>query len=233
VQPRFLATYASLFVYGAIAMAITSRLAFPEAKQEAAGEGARPLAEIARQPRFLVAVICGIGSYALMSLLMTAAPIAMVSCGLGQENAALGIQWHVLAMFAPSFFTGPLIARFGKEPIIAIGLALLVICAVVALMGIELVHFWGALILLGVGWNFGFIGATSMLTETYRPSEKGKVQGFNDLLVFGSSAIASFSSGRLFATVGWEPINYIVFPVVAICVVALAVGLLKRAAKPA
>jgi MFS family permease len=199
---------------------------------EAHSEG-RPLAEIARQPRFLVAVICGIGSYALMSLLMTAAPIAMVSCGLGQENAALGIQWHVLAMFAPSFFTGPLIARFGKEPIIAIGLALLVICAVVALMGIELVHFWGALILLGVGWNFGFIGATSMLTETYRPSEKGKVQGFNDLLVFGSSAIASFSSGRLFATVGWEPINYIVFPVVAICVIALAVGLLKRAAKPA
>jgi MFS family permease len=196
-------------------------------------EQGRPLAEIARQPRFLVAVICGIGSYALMSLLMTAAPIAMVSCGLGQENAALGIQWHVLAMFAPSFFTGPLIARFGKEPIIAIGLALLVICAVVALMGIELVHFWGALILLGVGWNFGFIGATSMLTETYRPSEKGKVQGFNDLLVFGSSAIASFSSGRLFATVGWEPINYIVFPVVAICVIALAVGLLKRAAKPA
>jgi MFS family permease len=190
--------------------------------------GGRSLGEITRQPRFIVALICGIGSYSAMSLLMTAAPLAMVGCGLGQNNAALGIQWHVLAMFTPSFVTGSLIARFGKEPIIAVGLGLLAACALVALAGIELMNFWVALILLGVGWNFGFIGATAMLTETYRPQEKGQVQGLNDFLVFGAVAIASFSSGHLFSTVGWERINWVAFPIIAVCAIALAVGFVSR-----
>jgi MFS family permease len=205
--------------------------AVPTASQ--AGAHGRPLGEIARQPRFVVAVVCAVGSYALMSLLMTAAPLAMVGCGISQENATLGIQWHIVAMFAPSFVTGSLIARFGKEPIIAIGMALLAICAIVALMGIDIANFWIALILLGVGWNFGFIGATSMLTETYRPAEKNAVQGLNDFLVFGGSAIASFSSGHLLATLGWEPINYVVFPVVAVCAAALVIAVLMRRARPA
>ncbi len=182
----------------------------------------RPLGEIVRQPHFIVSVICAVGSYASMSLLMTAAPLAMVACGLGQTNAALGIQWHVLAMFAPSFFTGHLVARFGKEPIMAVGLALLAACALVAIAGIDLMNFWLALILLGVGWNFGFIGATAMLTETYRTEEKSKVQGLNDFLVFGSVAVASLSSGHLFATVGWERINWVALPIIGACALALA-----------
>jgi MFS family permease len=155
---------------------------------------------------------------------MTAAPLAMVACGLGEDNAALGIQWHVLAMFGPSFFTGALIARFGKEAIIAAGLLLLVGAGGVALLGIDLAHFWIALILLGLGWNFGFIGATAMLTETYRPEEQSRVQGLNDFILFGFVALASFSSGGLFSTVGWSAINLIVFPVVAVCGLALALA---------
>jgi MFS family permease len=188
----------------------------------AEGSGGRPFSEIARQPRFIVAVICGMGSYSLMSLMMTAAPLAMVQCGLGEDNAALGIQWHVLAMFGPSFFTGHLIARFGKEWIIATGMTLLAICAAVALSGIALLNFWVAMVLLGVGWNFAFIGATTMLTETYRPEEKGKVQGVNDSLVFAAVAIASFSSGQLLSSVGWDWLNYGFFPVIAICLATLA-----------
>jgi MFS family permease len=183
---------------------------------------------IVHQPRFVVALVCAIGAFMMMSLLMTAAPLAMVACGLGADNAALGIQWHVMAMFAPSFVTGNLIARFGKEAVIGAGMALLAVCAMVALAGIDLHNFWIALVLLGVGWNFGFIGATAMLTETYRPEERGKVQGFNDLLVFGSVAVASLSSGALFATVGWQTINLLVFPAVAVCAAALAYSLIAR-----
>lgn len=144
-----------------LALVIVSFLSGPAriAPPKASRQGGRPLMEIARQPRFIVAVVCGIGSYGLMSLVMTAAPLAMVACGLGEDNAALGIQWHVLAMFGPSFFTGTLIARYGVDVIVTIGMALLAACGAVALAGIDLANFWMALILLGLGWNFGFIGA--------------------------------------------------------------------------
>jgi MFS family permease len=204
--------------------------AAPSAASRSAG---RPLAEIVLQPRFIVALVCAIGSYALMTLVMTAAPLAMVGCGLGQDNAALGIQWHVLAMFGPSFFTGALIARFGKETIVAVGLILLAACAVVALLGIDLWHFWGALILVGLGWNFGFIGATAMLTETYRAEERSKVQGFNDFALFTVVALASFSSGKLFSSLGWEAINVVVFPVAALCAVALGMATFMRRSRAA
>jgi MFS family permease len=190
--------------------------------------GGRPLGEIVRQPRFLVAVACAVGSYAAMSLVMTAAPLAMVACGLGENNAALGIQWHVLAMFGPSFITGSLIARFGKEAVIAVGVALLVACAAVAVAGIELFNFWVALILLGVGWNFGFVGATAMLTETYRPEEQARVQGLNDFIVFGAVALASLSSGGLFTTLGWTWLNLAALPVVAIAAAAVGLALAGR-----
>jgi MFS family permease len=190
--------------------------------------GGRPLAEIVRQPRFIVAVLCAIGSYSMMTLVMTAAPLAMVACGLGEDKAALGIQWHVLAMFGPSFFSGALIARFGAERIIAAGLCLLAGCAVVGLSGIDVGHFWLAIILLGVGWNFGFVGATTMVTATYRPEERAKVQGLNDMLVFGVVAVASFSSGKLFSTVGWTSINLVVFPIVLLCALALSSTLVMR-----
>jgi MFS family permease len=231
------------FVGGFLAMSVLAALgllvlfglrgaaaAIPE---PAARSGGRPIGEIIRQPRFIVALVCGIGSYALMSLVMTAAPLAMVACGLGQDTVALGIQWHAIAMFAPSFFTGSLIARFGKEPVIAVGLALLAGCAVVALAGIDIAHFWGALILLGIGWNFGFIGATAMLTETYRPQERARVQGLNDLVLFGFVALASFSSGALFSGVGWNALNMIIFPVVTICAAALVLGYFASRRQPA
>ncbi|MBN9669844.1 MFS transporter [Roseibium aggregatum] len=179
--------------------------------------GGRPLGQIMSQPRFLVAVACGICSYALMSLVMTATPLAMIACGLSETDAALGIQWHVLAMFGPSFFTGNLIGRFGKERIVSVGLALLAACSVVALMGVELTHFWTALVLLGLGWNFGFIGATAMLTDTYRPEERNLVQAVNDFLVFGFVAAASFSSGALLNFFGWDTVNMLVFPFVVLC----------------
>ncbi len=179
----------------------------------------RPLGEIMRQPRFLIAVTAGIVSYGLMAFLMTAAPLAMVDCGLPIETAALGISWHILAMFAPSFFTGRLIDRFGKEMITGIGLGMIAVSAVIALNGLTVAHFWSALILLGVGWNFGFIGATAMVTDCYRPEERTRVQAANDFLVFGSVALASFSSGKLLSAGGWETVNWLAFPPIAIALI--------------
>jgi MFS family permease len=176
---------------------------------------ARPLAEIARQPRFIVAAACGTASYALMNLMMTAAPLAMFDCGHSVRNAALGIQWHVLAMYAPSFVTGGLIARFGAIPIVAIGLALLAASALVGFDGITVAHFWSALALLGVGWNFAFVGATTMLLDCYRPEERTKVQSFNDFLIFGTMALGSFASGAMLANFGWHIVNLVMLPVVA------------------
>ncbi|MHC5653864.1 MFS transporter [Stappia sp. ICDLI1TA098] len=183
--------------------------------------GVRPLSEIMAQPRFIVSAACAITTYALMSLVMTATPLAMIGCGLTADDAAHGIQWHVLAMFGPSFFTGHLITRFGRERIVAIGLALLSGCAAVALSGIDVAHFWTALILLGLGWNFGFIGATAMLADAYRPQERARVQSVNDFLVFGFVAMASFSSGALLQNFGWETVNWLVFPFTIVSLILL------------
>ncbi len=176
----------------------------------------RSLKEIASQPRFILAVTAGVVSYALMSFVMTAAPIAMVGCGHTVGEAALGIQWHVLAMFGPSFFTGRLIQRFGVKTITATGLLILAASGAVGLSGLGLEHFWIALVLLGVGWNFGFIGATAMVTACHRPEERNRVQAMNDFLVFGSVAISSFASGKLLSVAGWETINWMIFPCVAL-----------------
>ncbi|MEM9330175.1 MAG: MFS transporter [Pseudomonadota bacterium] len=184
-------------------------------------ENTRPLGEIMSQPRFVIAALCGTSTYALMSFVMTGAPLAMVHHGHSVEHATLGIQWHVMAMFGPSLITGSLIARFGKETVVFAGLVILIACAVVALSGLQLVHFWGSLILLGLGWNFGFIGATAMITDTYKPSEKNKAQGANDFIVFGSVALASLMSGQTLNAFGWDFLNLVIFPVVAICLVGL------------
>ena len=176
----------------------------------------RPLPAILRQPRFIVAAACGMAAYAMMNMVMTSAPLAMVGCGHSVTDATLGIQWHVLAMYGPSFFTGSLIARYGVERITGIGLGLIVLTAVVAISGVTVAHFWTALVLLGLGWNLAFIGATTMVTECHRPEERTKVQAFNDFLVFGSMAVSSFSSGQLLETVGWAAINEVVIPVVIV-----------------
>ena len=175
-----------------------------------------------RNPRFIVAVACGVASYAMMNLVMTAAPLAMVGCGHSVTDAALGIQWHVLAMFAPSFVTGNLIARFGVGRITGIGLALIALTGVVGIAGITVAHFWVALVLLGLGWNFAFIGATTMVTQCYRPAERTKVQAFNDFLIFGSMALASFSSGLLLAQFGWQTVNEVIFPTIFVAGALLA-----------
>jgi len=188
----------------------------------------RPLAAIVAQPHFLVGLLCGVGSFALMSFVMTGAPLAMVGCGFSADEATLGISWHVMAMFGPSFFTGRLVHRFGAERIIALGLLLLLGCAGVALTGIALWQFWTALILLGLGWNFGFIGATAMVADAYRPAEKGKAQGFHDFVLFGSVAFASLMAGMVYNIWGWNMLNWIVFPVALICLGALGVLMTRR-----
>jgi MFS family permease len=192
----------------------------------------RPLAEIIRQPRFIVAAGCGVASFGLMNLVMTAAPLAMVMCNHSVGEAALAIQWHVIGMYAPSFFTGTLIAWFGVRAMIASGLLLLVASASIGLLGIELWNFWIALALLGIGWNLAFIGATTLVTESYGPRERNKVQAFNDFLVFGSTAIGSLSSGALLSRYGWSAVNDVVFPVVVVAAVLLAWGTFARRLNP-
>lgn len=188
----------------------------------------RPLSQILLSPRYILAIATGTVSYGLMTFLMTASPIAMVGHGHSIDQAALGIQWHILAMYAPSFFTGALMVRFGKERIAAIGLLLIGASAMVALSGFDIAHFWISLILLGLGWNFGFIGATAMVAEAHTPAERSKVQGANDFLVFGTVACASFSAGSLLHSSGWQTINWIVLPAVAL----ILVPLVWRAARP-
>lgn len=175
---------------------------------------ARSLRTIACTPKFVVAAVAGVVSFGLMSFIMTAAPMAMVGCGHTIGEAALGIQWHVLAMFAPSFFTGRLIARWGKLTVTALGLALIAASGLLALAGLELLHFWGSLVLLGLGWNFGFIGATALVTDTYNEAERAKVQSLNDFLIFGTVALASFGSGHLLGASGWGAINAFMLPLV-------------------
>lgn len=213
--------------YGQAALALLAlplllALRLPPPTQASVSGPARSLGAIVRTPQFIVACTAGVVSYGLMAFLMTATPMAMVGCGFSVGEAALGVQWHVLAMFAPSFVTGRLMARWGKLPVTALGLLLTGASGVIALMGLELLHFWGALILLGVGWNFSFIGATALLTESYRPAERAKVQALNDFLVFGTVALASFGSGRLLHTAGWDAINAGMLPLVAAVLLMLA-----------
>jgi MFS family permease len=212
-------------------MAVLAFLKIPKPKIERSGGGGRPVLEIMAQRSFVIAATSAICAYALMSLVMTAAPLAMVACGHSEADAALGIQWHVLAMFGPSFFTGTLIARYGKPKVVAAGFLLLGGCAAVALMGLEVAHFWIALVLLGLGWNLAFIGATAMVTETYRSEERNKVQAANDFLVFGFVATASLASGSLLNAFGWETINVLVFPIIGLC--CLLLFLVRRPSRAA
>ena len=183
--------------------------------------GGRSLFAILTMPRYMLAVATGVVSYGLMAFVMTAAPIAMVADGHSVDNAALGIQWHLLAMFAPSFVTGRLMVRFGKERVTAAGLVLIAISGLVALAGTALPHFWGSLALLGIGWNFSFIGATAMVTDCHTPAERGKAQGANDFLIFGTTAAVSFLAGSILHSSGWAMINWLIFPVVAAILVPL------------
>lgn len=192
--------------------------------------GGRPLLVIARQREFVVAVVCGAVSYMLMNFLMTAAPLAMRMCGHSQEASNLGLQWHVIAMYAPSFFTGRLITRFGAGRVAATGLALTGVSAAIGLAGVDIAHFWVTLILLGLGWNFGFVGASAMVLESHRAEEKTRVQTLNDFIVFGTMAVGSFSSGSLLTSHGWQVVLWVSFAPLLLAIVALGLAA-RRPAK--
>ncbi|WP_425374225.1 MFS transporter [Neorhizobium lilium] len=226
----FAGTFVALVPLGLLAVCILAFVKLPAMNVVSqAGLPARPLREIVLTQRFMSGMICGIGTYALMTFVMTGAPLAMViGCGFPTEMAALGIQWHVLAMFGPSFFTGMLISRYGAEKVVAAGLLTLMGCAVVAHMGVALWNFWGALVLLGIGWNFGFIGSTAIVASSYRPHEADKVQGFHDIVLFGTVALSSFSSGKIFVTWGWSFINLAIWPVTILCLAILLALIFSR-----
>ena len=231
----FLGTY-----YAVIALNLLGALLFffldipkPPPAQEGAPKG-RTRMELLKTPRIAVAVICATVSYALMNLVMTSTPLAVVGCGFDPGNAADVVTGHVLAMFAPSFFTGHLIVRFGVERIVAAGLIILAAAGAVALHGVELENFFLALILLGLGWNFGFIGATTMLAASHTVEERGRMQGLNDFIVFGGVTVASLASGGLMncsggdAVTGWASVNLAMAPFLALAGGAMIWLMLRR-----
>ena len=215
-QPEFLASYASLMVFSLISMAILSQLQIPWVKEDEATAPPRALGNIMAQPTFIVAVTLSAIGYGVMSLLMTATPLAMGFASHPYSSAATVISWHVIAMFGPSLITGSLIKRFGLLSVMLAGVAIMFACVAAALSGIAVTHFWLALVLLGVGWNFMYVGGTTLLTDAYRPSEKAKTQGVHDFLVFGVSIVSSFSSGLLLESNGWQMLNYVAIPFLAI-----------------
>jgi MFS family permease len=230
MQPTFLATYATLAGFALLSLLLVSRLRIPALSSEQRHATGRPMSEIARQPAFIVAVLAAACGYGVMNLLMTATPIAMDMCRHPFSDAAFVLEWHVIGMFAPSFFTGGLIKRHGVLNILAVGTLLMFACVAIALAGTSVMHFWWALLLLGVGWNFLYIGGTTLLTETYRPEERAKVQGGNDFLVFAVQGITSLSSGVLITHEGWATLNYWALPALAITTIAtLRWWLVRRA----
>ncbi len=234
VQPTFLASYASLMGFCLVTMAILAGLRIPEPHASESHGPARPLREIVSQPVFVVAVVVGALGYGVMNLLMTSTPLAMGFCGHPYAAAASVISAHVVAMFGPSFFTGSLIQRFGVLNVMLAGVALMFACVGMALSGQQVRHFWFALVLLGVGWNFMYVGGTTLLTEAYRPQEKAKAQGANEILVFCTTATSSFTSGVLVNAAGWQTLNYVALPFLAIAgSAALWLALKRRAAAAA
>jgi len=203
----FAGAYLALAGVALLAMGLLAFIQFPPAPARQAASGGRPLGEIMRQPVFVVAAAAGALGYGVMNLLMAATPIAMQTCGLPFSDVALVLEWHVIGMFAPGFFTGHLIRRFGTLPIMAVGVALNVVCVLIALSGVDFKQFLAALFLLGLGWNFLFTGATTLALTAYRPEEKDKAQGALNFCVFAVLALSSLASGVLVTTQGWMLLN--------------------------
>ena len=219
---RFMGSYLSLTAF---ALATVALLRFIRIPPPAAGEqssSGRPLLQIAVQPRFIVAVLCGATSYGVMNFLMTSTPIAMGVCGHPYADAAFVISAHVVGMFAPSFVTGSLIRRLGLAPVMLAGVLLNFASIGTALSGVSVAQFWWALVLLGIGWNFTYIGGTTLLTEAYRPEERAKAQGANEIAIFAVQAISAFSSGVLVNARGWDTLNYVALPLVVLAGAAIA-----------
>lgn len=215
----FFATYLAVIGLNVVGIFLFTLLRIPKPPISVHGTPlGRSRGELLRNPRILVAIVVATVSYALMNLVMTSSPLAVVGCGFEKSDAANVVMGHVLAMYAPSFFTGSVIARFGAEKVMAVGLAILAAAGAVAIAGVTLPNFFAALVLLGIGWNFGFIGATSMLTASVEPSERGRIQGLNDFIVFGGVTLASLSSGGLMncsgasVQAGWSAVNMAMLP---------------------
>ena len=217
----FAGCYLAIAVVALFATVTLLFLDIPMRAAEVTDEPARPLLEIIRQPVAITAFTSALVAYVTMNLLMTMTPLAMLACGFAFADSATVIQWHVVGMFAPSFFTGSLIARFGAERLIATGGALMVACIAINVAGIELGNFLASLFLLGLGWNFMFIGGTTLLTRAHRPSEKAKVQGFNDFCLFTAVTVSAAASGALHEWVSWQPMNLVALPLV-LAVITLA-----------
>jgi MFS family permease len=222
---RYAGSFLAIAGLAAVAAAVLSQTKLAGATPKVVGGTRRPFWHIVRSPEIFIPIFTGIVSYGMMNFVMVAAPLAMVIvCGHPEEAATFAIQWHIVSMYAPSFFTGAIIARVGARAVIGAGMVLIVACCIIALNGTSVLHFNVALILLGIGWNFGFIGSTALLAQSYRPEEAAQVQSINEQLVFGTMAIASISSGVLLQTLGWQAVNILAMPLATIAIALLAWG---------
>ncbi len=233
LAPKFMGAYLVLIAFALATMVILRFIRIPNPTAQEQAASGRPLAEVAAQPKFIVAVLGGAIGYGVMNFLMVSTPIAMQVCGHPYGDAAFVISSHVVGMFAPSFFTGSLIRRFGVLPVMLAGAALNLVTIGIALAGVSVAHFWWSLVLLGVGWNFLYTGGTTLLTETYRPEERAKAQGANDQAIFIMMVVSSFSSGFTVTTAGWERVNLFALPLVALVVIALVWFALQERARKA
>jgi MFS family permease len=227
----YLASYLVVAGLTAVAFVLVSQIRIPSLSEVERRDSGRPLRKIALQPKFVAAVGSSMLAYGIMALLMTATPLAMIAHGFSDQYAGYVIQWHVIGMFAPSFFTGHLINRFGLSQIMLAGAVILAVCLAVSMSGLTFGHFSIGLLLLGLGWNFLFVGGTTLLTQVHSASERGKVQAANDFLVFGTTATASFLSGKLLHSYGWDIVNQVAIPFVAVSVVlafALFIGMRRQ-----
>jgi MFS family permease len=223
--PTFQASFVAAIVVHAIVFTVLGFIEFPVVKSEDAAGPQRPLIQIVTQPAYMVAAAGAMIAFGVMSFVMAASPLAIVQCGLSKSEAPITIFVHVMGMFVPAFFTGYLVNRFGVFNMMTAGIALLIAGVAVALMGTTVWHFRGALGLNGVGWNFLFVGATTLLTTTYRPAERGKAQAFNDFMVFGTTATASLLASVVLEVQGWAVLNYLAFALV--CVALLVIGIYR------
>jgi MFS family permease len=219
--PRFMGAYLALIAFAVVSLVLLRFIRIPAPSAAEQAVSGRPLAEIAAQPRFIVAVLSGALGYGVMNFVMTSTPIAMGVCGHPYADAAFIITSHVIAMFAPSFVTGALIRRVGVLTVMFCGAVFNLAAIGVALSGVSVAHFWWALVLIGVGWNFLYIGGTTLLTETYRPEERAKAQGANDQAIFIMMAVSSFTSGLTVTSSGWAKVNLFALPLVALIAVAI------------
>jgi MFS family permease len=234
LAPKFMGAYLVLIGFALVTMVLLRFIRIPAPSADEQAARGRPLRQIAAQPKFIVAVLCGAIGYGVMNFLMTSTPIAMQVCGHPYGDAAFVISSHVVGMFAPSFLTGPLIKRVGVLPVLFTGALLNIVTIAIALSGLSVAHFWWSLVLLGVGWNFLYIGGTTLLTETYRPEERAKAQGANDQAIFIMMAISSFTSGLTVTAAGWERVNLLALPLVGVVILAIAwYGLQERSRKAA